>query len=47
MGQSTLGRIAAGAIADIVVLDADPTEQVNAYRKVSSVYLGGRKMQTP
>jgi imidazolonepropionase-like amidohydrolase len=47
MGQSTLGRISAGAIADLVVLDADPTEQVNAYRKVSSVYLGGRKMQTP
>jgi imidazolonepropionase-like amidohydrolase/ABC-type multidrug transport system permease subunit len=44
MGQSTLGRIAAGAIADVVVLDADPTETVGAYRKVSSVYLGGRKL---
>jgi imidazolonepropionase-like amidohydrolase len=44
LGQSTLGRIAAGAIADVVVLDADPTERVEAYRKVSSVYLGGRKL---
>ena len=47
MGQSTLGRIAAGGIADIVVLDADPTERVDAYRKVSSVYLGGRRIHTP
>jgi imidazolonepropionase-like amidohydrolase/ABC-type multidrug transport system permease subunit len=44
LGQSSLGRIAAGAIADIVVLEADPTEAVGAYRKVSSVYLGGRKL---
>lgn len=44
MGQSSLGRIAAGAIADVVVLDADPTEAVDAYRKISSVYLGGRKL---
>jgi len=36
-----------GALADLVVLDADPTEQVNAYRKVSSVYLGGRKVKKP
>jgi imidazolonepropionase-like amidohydrolase len=44
LGQSSLGRIAAGAIADVVVLDADPTENVGAYRTVSSVYLGGRKL---
>jgi imidazolonepropionase-like amidohydrolase len=42
LGQPSLGRIAANAIADLVVLDADPTEQVGAYRKVSTVYLGGR-----
>ena len=42
VGQASLGRIAANAIADIVVLDADPTEQIGAYRKVSTVYLGGR-----
>jgi imidazolonepropionase-like amidohydrolase len=45
LGQSSLGRIAAGAIADLVVLGADPTEQVSAYRKVESVYLGGLKTQ--
>ncbi len=44
MGQSSLGRITAGSIADVVVLDSDPTEAVGAYRKVSSVYLGGRKL---
>ena len=42
VGQPSLGRIAANAIADIVVLDADPTEQIGAYRKVATVYLGGR-----
>jgi imidazolonepropionase-like amidohydrolase len=42
VGQASLGRIAANAIADLVVLDADPTEQIGAYRKVSRVYLGGR-----
>jgi imidazolonepropionase-like amidohydrolase len=44
LGQSTLGRIATGAVADMVVLQADPTEHVDAYRKVVSVYLGGRKV---
>jgi imidazolonepropionase-like amidohydrolase/ABC-type multidrug transport system permease subunit len=44
LGQSTLGRISAGAVADLVVLEGDPTEQVDAYRHVVSVYLGGRKL---
>lgn len=44
LGQSTIGRISAGAIADIVVLEGDPTERVASYRRVSSVYLGGRKL---
>jgi imidazolonepropionase-like amidohydrolase len=44
LGQSSLGRIAAGAVADLVVLDADPTEDARAYRAVSAVYLGGRKI---
>ncbi len=43
LGQSSLGRISANAIADLVVLDADPSEQIGAYRKVSRVYLGGRR----
>jgi imidazolonepropionase-like amidohydrolase/ABC-type multidrug transport system permease subunit len=44
LGESTLGRISSGAVADLVVLDADPTERVEAYRHVVSVYLGGRKL---
>jgi imidazolonepropionase-like amidohydrolase/ABC-type multidrug transport system permease subunit len=44
LGQATLGRIAAGAVADLVVLDADPTERADAYRQVAAVYLGGRKI---
>lgn len=44
IGQPLLGRIVAGAIADVVVLDADPTDAVAAYREVSAVYLGGRKL---
>ena len=47
LGQPTLGRIATGAVADMVVLQADPTERVDAYRKVVSVYLGGRKIRVP
>lgn len=43
LDQPTLGRIAAGAVADLVVLTDDPTERVDAYRHVHSVYLGGRK----
>jgi imidazolonepropionase-like amidohydrolase/ABC-type multidrug transport system permease subunit len=44
LGQASLGRISTNAIADLVVLDADPTEQIGAYRKVAGVYLGGRKL---
>jgi imidazolonepropionase-like amidohydrolase len=45
LGQSTLGRVTAGAVADLVVLGADPTENVAAYRDVRGVYLGGRKLE--
>jgi imidazolonepropionase-like amidohydrolase/ABC-type multidrug transport system permease subunit len=44
LGQFTLGRITPGAVADLVVLAADPTDDVRAYRGVVSVYLGGRKV---
>jgi imidazolonepropionase-like amidohydrolase len=46
LGQSSLGRIAPGAVADLVLLERDPTEQVSAYRGVVTVYLGGRKLDT-
>lgn len=42
--QSALGRIVTGAVADLVVLDADPTLDVSAYRTVRAVYMGGRKL---
>jgi imidazolonepropionase-like amidohydrolase len=44
LGQSSLGRISTGAVADLVVLNSDPTERTGAYREVASVYLGGRKL---
>ena len=44
LGQNTLGRITPGAVADLVVLGADPTENVSAYREVRGVYLGGRQL---
>jgi imidazolonepropionase-like amidohydrolase len=44
MGQAQLGRISAGAVADLVVLSDDPTEHVSAYRHVKTVYLGGRQV---
>ena len=44
LNQTSLGRISVGAVADLVVLGADPTEHVDAYRHVVSVFLGGRKL---
>jgi imidazolonepropionase-like amidohydrolase len=44
LGQKTLGRIEKGAVADLVVLGADPLANVAAYRDVKSVYLGGRRL---
>ena len=42
LGQSQLGRITAGAVADLVVLQDDPSTDVGAYRRAQRVYLGGR-----
>jgi imidazolonepropionase-like amidohydrolase/ABC-type multidrug transport system permease subunit len=41
LGQKDLGRIAPGALADLVVLGSDPTRDVRAWRDVKAVYLGG------
>jgi imidazolonepropionase-like amidohydrolase/ABC-type multidrug transport system permease subunit len=43
LGQTTLGRVTAGAVADLVLLGDDPTERVSAYRDVRAVFLGGRR----
>lgn len=42
--QTSLGRVAQNAVADLVVLDSDPTQSVAAYRSVNAVFLGGRKL---
>jgi imidazolonepropionase-like amidohydrolase/ABC-type multidrug transport system permease subunit len=44
LGQRTLGRIEKGAVADLVILGADPLADVAAYHDVKGVYLGGRKL---
>lgn len=44
LGQRTLGRIEKGAVADLVILGADPLADVTAYRDVKGVYLGGRRL---
>lgn len=44
LGERTLGRIEKGAVADLVVLGADPLADVTAYRRISGLYLGGRPL---
>jgi imidazolonepropionase-like amidohydrolase len=41
LGQDDLGRIAPGALADLLAVGADPTADVRALRDVRAVYLGG------
>ena len=40
--RSDLGRVAVNALADLVVLGADPTVDVHAYRKIRAVYFNGK-----
>ena len=44
LGWSELGRVAAGRRADLVVLDADPTQDVANANRIDSVYLAGKKL---
>ncbi len=39
-----LGAVAVGKSADFIVLDANPLENINNTRKISDVYLRGRKL---
>jgi imidazolonepropionase-like amidohydrolase/ABC-type multidrug transport system permease subunit len=41
LGRKDVGRIAPGAFADFVVLDADPSKDIRAIRAVRTIYFGG------
>jgi imidazolonepropionase-like amidohydrolase len=39
-----LGTVAVGKSADFIVLDANPLDNINNTRKISDVYLRGKKL---
>ena len=42
MGRADLGRVRAGALADLVLLDADPAQGTKALSRIATVFHGGR-----
>jgi len=44
LGADSLGIVAAGKVADLVVLDGDPRAEIGNTRRISSVMLGGLLM---
>jgi imidazolonepropionase-like amidohydrolase len=42
-----VGMIAAGKAADLLVLDANPLQDIRNTRRISSVWIAGRRIQMP
>ena len=40
----TVGSLEAGKLADVIVVDGNPAEDVNALWNVEEVFLGGRRV---
>ena len=47
LGLDRLGTIAPGKSADFIVLDANPLDDINNTRKISTVYLRGNEVNRP
>ena len=44
LGLGDVGRVAEGYRADLVVLDSDPTEDIEAWREPEAVFAGGKQV---
>ncbi len=44
IGLKDVGKLSSGYVADFLVLDANPVENIRATRQISAVYLGGAKL---
>ena len=45
LGLADTGRLAAGARADFIVLDADPLDDITNTRRIDAVYLQGEAVE--
>jgi imidazolonepropionase-like amidohydrolase len=44
-GLDHVGTIAAGKAADLVVLNADPRQDIKNTRQIHSIWIGGRRLE--
>ena len=44
IGENERGTIELGKIADLVLLDADPAENIAALRLIAAIYQGGKRV---
>ena len=42
--DDTVGTLAAGKAADVLIVDGDPSKDIKALRNVSDVFLGGGRV---